>query len=55
MIDVEEFVILQTCNCKELSIVGKNSKVVTSLPTDYLIKRRSGIKSEEAAKVVEVT
>jgi glutamyl-tRNA reductase len=54
MNNVEECVILQTCNRTELYIVGKDGKDVSNLPTDYLIKR-SGIKSEEATKAVEVS
>ncbi len=54
MVNVEECVILQTCNRTELYIVGKDSEDVSKMPTEYLTKR-SGSKSEDVAKAIEVS
>jgi len=54
MVDVEECVILQTCNRTEIYVVGKECKDLPKMPSEYLTKR-SGMKSEEAANAIEVS
>ena len=54
MVNVEECVILQTCNRTELYIVGKDREDVSKISSEYLTKR-SGIKSEEVARTIEVS
>jgi glutamyl-tRNA reductase len=54
MANVDECAILQTCNRTELYIVSKDHKSTAKKLNDYLIKR-CGIKSEEAARSIEVS
>lgn len=54
MVNVKECVIVQTCNRTELYIVTKDSEDVSKRPIEYLTNR-GGIKSEEAAKAIEVS
>jgi glutamyl-tRNA reductase len=54
MADVDECVILQTCNRTELYIVSKDNKNTPEMTTNYLLKR-CGVKSEEASKAIETS
>lgn len=52
--NVDECVILQTCNRTELYIVSKDNKNTSKMIMDYLMKR-CGAKSKEAARAIEVS
>ena len=52
--NVDECVILQTCNRTELYIVSKDNENTAKMINDYLMKR-CGTKSEEAARAIEVS
>jgi len=54
MDNVDECVILQTCNRTELYIVSKDNENTAKMINDYLMKR-CGTKSEEAARAIEVS
>jgi glutamyl-tRNA reductase len=54
MVDVDECVILQTCNRTEIYIVGKECEDLHKMPSEYLTKR-SGLKQEEAANAIEIS
>jgi len=54
MDNVDECVILQTCNRTELYIVNKDNENTAKMINDYLMKR-CGTKSEEAARAIEVS
>jgi glutamyl-tRNA reductase len=54
MVNVEECVILQTCNRTELYIVSKDNEDVSRMLVEYLITK-SGSKIEEANKAIEVS
>jgi glutamyl-tRNA reductase len=54
MVDVEECVILQTCNRTEIYIVGRECEDLSKMPSEYLTKR-SGIKHEGAANAIEIS
>ena len=54
MANVDECVILQTCNRTELYIVSKDNEKTLKMTMDYLMKR-CGTKSEEAARAIEVS
>lgn len=54
MVNVEECVILQTCNRTELYIVSKKCEDTAKITCDYLTKR-CGVKSEDAADAIEVS
>jgi glutamyl-tRNA reductase len=54
IVNVDECVILQTCNRTELYIVSKDNKSAINIIKDYLTKK-GGPKSEEATKAIEVS
>ncbi len=54
MANVDECVILQTCNRTELYIVSKDNENTLNMIIDYLMKR-CGAKSKEAARTIEVS
>jgi len=54
MDNVDECVILQTCNRTELYIVSKDNESTSKMTSEYLTKR-CGPKSKEAARAIEVS
>lgn len=54
MDNVDECVLLQTCNRVELYAVGKDSEKITKILSEYLINR-AGSMVEEASKAIEVS
>jgi glutamyl-tRNA reductase len=52
--NIDECVILQTCNRTELYIICSNQENVVKMATDYLTEK-CGTKSEEAAGAIEVS
>jgi glutamyl-tRNA reductase len=54
MANVDECVILQTCNRTELYIVSQNHESTVKVISDYLTKR-CGAKSEEVARAIELS
>ena len=54
MANVDECVMLQTCNRTELYIVSKDNEGTAKMTIGYLIKK-CGAKSEEATRAIEVS
>ena len=52
--DINECVVLQTCNRIEIYVVNKNGEKTAKTIKDYLVKR-SGAKAEEAKTAIEVS
>lgn len=52
--NIDECVILQTCNRTELFIVSKDNKTTIETINDYVIKK-CGAKSEDAKKAIEIS
>src|SRR3990172_4261892 len=54
LVDINECVVLQTCNRIEIYVVNENGEKIAQTIKDYLIKR-SGSKTEEAKTAIEVS
>ncbi len=54
MANVDECVVLQTCNRTEIYVVSRDNENTVKMAIDYLTKK-CGAKSEEAARAIEVS